>query len=273
MSNQSLQTALLQTLAFFDVMKFAPIAEECFFYLYQYDETVSFAEVEEVLSTLPRVRKIDTWYVFEGHEQLVSLRKTKELWSRQYWAKVDRWKWLCRFVPYLRKVYVCNNLSFDNVTKESDIDLFIVTAPNRLFITRIILTGLFHCFGIRRHDKKIAGRFCLSFWRDENGPEISSMKLSEDPYLFFWEKSLKLIYERKKSYEAQNDLVQKLENFLKNYQLQRIERKRLRLSDSSGIVALPTLLKLHDRDRRREIAEKWHECLISITDFEPAQSE
>lgn len=109
------------------------------------------------------------------------------------WRKVFRYAKFLRFVPFLRMVAVCNSLSFGLVDEKSDIDLFVVARRGRLFMARIFLTGLFCLLGVRRHGKKVAGRFCLSFFVDEDFLDLSRIALQDDVYLAYWIGNLKLI--------------------------------------------------------------------------------
>lgn len=106
------------------------------------------------------------------------------------WKKVFRYAKFLRFVPFLRMAAVCNNLSFGMVDEKSDIDLFIVTKKGRLFLARTIVTFIFSVLGVRRHGNKAAGRFCLSFFVDDEFLDFSKIALENDIYLAFWIKNL-----------------------------------------------------------------------------------
>lgn len=253
-----LYEAVLKTIALFDVLDFAGTSDEIHYYLYGGNQNVTLAEIEYVLENLEPVEKIENWYVMKGREKLALLRVEKMEWSKKYWDRARKWKWVFRLVPFLKKVYVCNNLAFNNVLQKSDIDLFIVTQKDRMFLARSILTFLCHILGIRRHGEKIAGRFCLSFWASEDAENFTSFALPEDPYLSLWHKSLVPIYESKAAVSpSEKNLNDTLENWIAGWQIKRIEEKRVRLSDPSGILATKKMLKFHDRDRRQEFYEAW----------------
>lgn len=46
--------------------------------------------------------------------------------------------------------------------EESDIDFYLVTAPNRLYLTRALIIVTVHLTGWRRYGSKIRGRICLN---------------------------------------------------------------------------------------------------------------
>jgi len=102
------------------------------------------------------------------------------------WSIAGKYLKYLRFIPFLNMVSVCNSLSFGTVNKNSDIDLFIVTEKNRLFITRTLLLILFHILGVRRHGNKIKNRICLSFFVDESNSNLQKIALKDDYYLVLW---------------------------------------------------------------------------------------
>ena len=97
---------------------------------------------------------------------------------------------ILRIIPFVKMVAICNNLSFGRVDEHSDIDIFVVAERGRLFFVRSFITFLLHISGVRRHGNKVAGRFCLSFFVDEEGTDLSKIALEKDIYLAFWVKNL-----------------------------------------------------------------------------------
>ncbi len=95
-----------------------------------------------------------------------------------------------RICPFLRMAAVCNNLAFGKIDERSDIDIFVIAKSGRLFFVRTFLTGFFHLFGVRRHGNKIAGRFCLSFFIDDDFLDLSKIAIENDIYLAYWLKTM-----------------------------------------------------------------------------------
>ncbi len=52
-------------------------------------------------------------------------------------------------------VAVVNSLAMHASDTDSDIDLFIVSDPNRMWLVRILSTFIFHILGVRRYGSKI----------------------------------------------------------------------------------------------------------------------
>jgi len=90
----------------------------------------------------------------------VSARKIK------YARKLAR---LFKFIPWVRFAAVSGAVSFGNAEEESDIDIFIVTAKNRLWLTRGIEAVLFYFLGVRRvlWKKQTKDKLCINFYTSE----------------------------------------------------------------------------------------------------------
>ena len=90
------------------------------------------------------------------------------------------------WIPGIRMIAVVNSLSMYATNKNSDIDLFIVTEKNRMWLVRVLLTFVFWMHGVWRHKKEIAGNFCLSFWMENEMMDMEKIALKNDVYLYFW---------------------------------------------------------------------------------------
>lgn len=97
-------------------------------------------------------------------------------------------------------VAICNTLSMYCSDTDSDIDLFIVTDPRRMWFVRILITGIFHILWVRRHGKKVTKRFCLSFFATTKGLDFNSFRLDHDIYLAYWIYYLKPISDKYNTY-------------------------------------------------------------------------
>lgn len=216
--------------------------------------------------------------------------------EKKLWTKAYKYVARLRIVPFLRMVAVCNSLAMGKIDENSDIDLFIIAKRGRLFIVRSFVTILLHIFGVRRHGKKIAGRFCLSFFIDDSSLDLSRIAIENDVYLAYWMKTLKPIIDdgvsmeflranswlsdyfeniipedhvlvpeekastnSKKTFENMfgGSVGQKLENFLKKWQTKRAHKKLGKLPDKSGIFIDDHILKFHNEDKRKIFTEKW----------------
>lgn len=104
---------------------------------------------------------------------------------------------LC-LIPGLKMIAVCNNLSFNQAKLDSDIDLFIITAKNRVWTVRFFSLLLLELLRLRPAFNKTGGskdKICLSFFISEDNVDLKKYKIcAQDDYLSFWIRQLKPLY-------------------------------------------------------------------------------
>ncbi|MBT3704856.1 hypothetical protein HOG17_03690 [Candidatus Peregrinibacteria bacterium] len=120
------------------------------------------------------------------------------------WDKVKKWVWLFQIIPFVKTVAVCNNLSFGIVDEKSDIDIFIITRRDRIFIAWAFSNLLLKIFKIRTDKDHVAGRFCLSFFVEEKSMNLSKISMKDDVYLAYWISRLVPIVDRGGTYKFLN---------------------------------------------------------------------
>lgn len=107
-------------------------------------------------------------------------------------ALIRRAEKFCRVLvkfPGIRRIWVCNSLSMNAADGDSDIDLFVETAPGMLWTGRVMTTLFFSLLGVRRHGNYVKGRFCLSFFAVENA-DLGKVAVEDDAYLYEWARRL-----------------------------------------------------------------------------------
>lgn len=110
-------------------------------------------------------------------------------------------------IPGVRMIAICNSLSMYATHQNSDIDLFVVTAPDRMWLVRIFSNIVVRLMGLRRpnlhkQDGTIAGKICLSFFCTTNALDFSKIAIEDDVYLFFWMRYLKVVIDHGSTYET-----------------------------------------------------------------------
>lgn len=137
--------------------------------------------------------------------------------ERKLWRKVTLYGFLLRVVPFVRMAAVSGGLSFGLANKGSDIDIFVITRPGRLYTARFFMNALLMMFGVRVFGENKASRFCLSFFVDEKNLDLSKVALNDsngqidDVYLAYWISKLKPVIDRRclKNFEPDNQWVLK----------------------------------------------------------------
>jgi len=101
----------------------------------------------------------------------------------------------------IEMIGIGNSISMNTAHKKSDIDLFIVTSPKRLWYVRVMLTFFFQIRGQRKTRRKHAGKFCLSFFCTTDWLNFSKFALEDDIYLYFWILYMKPIVNKNRTYQ------------------------------------------------------------------------
>lgn len=168
---------LLEIITYFDLFDY-PLKKE---------EILNFAKIQKEEWTNSKIEVKDNFYFLKGRSEIIETRRRREEHAKKLWKKTHFYIRFLKFVPFLKMVAVCNTLAFNHPEKDSDIDLFIVTGKNRLWTARVLTTFLLQILGVRRHGKKVSGRFCLSFWCTEETLDLEKIQIKpQDPYLAFW---------------------------------------------------------------------------------------
>lgn len=188
-----LTTAILRTMAYFDVLDYPLTATEVWRWLYRGPQetwNVTPEEVRATLNTLVANQRLGhdrDWYTLPGREAIVAVRAERLVRNEKKWKRAKSTARFLEVIPYVKLAAVVNTLAIDNARAESDIDFLIVTEPERIWIARLMVTGIVEMLGYRRHGEKIADRICLSFYLTTKGLNLSPLKLdADDPHFAFW---------------------------------------------------------------------------------------
>lgn len=115
-----------------------------------------------------------------------NIKNTPSKIEEDFYKKTEKYIKYIKWIPWLKMVWVWNSIAMNCASKNSDIDLFIVTSPNSMWLNRILITLIFQILWVRKTAKKHAWRFCLSFFATIDWLDFSLWKLENDIYLYFW---------------------------------------------------------------------------------------
>lgn len=292
-----LRESIYATVCFFDVFD-KPVHRRDF-YRYMFGAEVLQDEVDDFLMKEKRLGRRGEYYFLPRREETVAVCESRAPINDLYWKKVFRFIPKLHMVPFIQAVAVCNSLAFENCNSESDIDLFIITRKNRIFIARVLSGILLHILGVRRHGQKVAGRFCLSFYVAEDGMDLSTMMQDDEVYLYYWMRSLEFVYRRDdkifgRFYKKNRWFLKEVpggmgvmhaterswfsrmvcgfwevvlggrlgdfwESLLEKKHLKRFDKRKKELGPSSNVVVTKKMLKFHNIDRRNDFNRAFFE--------------
>lgn len=154
--------------------------------------------------------------------------------------------WLLGKIPFIKMVAVCNSLGYSNVREDSDIDLFVVAAKNRVWAARFLSVILIKFLNLRPREGRVRDTICMSFFVDEDNLNLEKFKIGEDDiYLTFWITQVFPIYDKGGIYERffeENGWVKKV---LPNAKKREVELSRVMQIKSNPPNPLPN--RVEDR--------------------------
>lgn len=189
-----LTTAILRTLAYFDVFDRPLTREELWRWLWP-DPAHPIGEVTigliEAALKGDELRGRAVWVgdmvTLPGHEEIVNVWKKRQPDNVRKWKRAESAARFLELVPFVKLVAVANTLAINNARPTSDIDFFIVTSGQHIWIARWLVTGIINLLGWRRHGTKITNRICLSFYITTDALDVAPLKSADpDPHFTFW---------------------------------------------------------------------------------------
>lgn len=302
---------ILSALAYYDAFEFPLTAQEIFLALPgDGGARPSFEELERSLAEAVRrgaAGSSEGLYFLPDREVAVASRKSRYLLAEGKYARVRSFFAIARFAPFLRAAFVCNTLARSYARVASDIDMFVVAAPGRIWLTRLFVTGLAAILRVRPTETESADKICLSFFVTEDALDLKPLTIVGDVYLPHWVQELYPVYDESGATRrlfAQNGwlrdvlpgtrvqapsrrravaprlvrvkrIVERALDAAFGDRLERWAERRQKAwmppalraaadSPESDVVLSDRILKFHDRDRRAEIRDAYHEKLSHV---------
>jgi len=203
--------ATLKTLVYSDIFDYPLKLDEIKKYLIG-------AKRKEIFIDRRQVEEKDGFYFLKGREKIVEVRKKREKWSRQKLVIAQRTAEKLKIISSIKMVGITGALAMDNCQEDDDIDLLIITANNRLWLTRLLIILLSPLLGIKRRkpkEKTVKNKICFNLFLEENHLKIQPESL----FLAHEICQVKPIFNKKNTYESfikENEWVLK---FLPNFTL------------------------------------------------------
>lgn len=194
-----LEEAILSALAYHDLFGFPLTAEEIRLALPRLEGSAP--RLEDVVRALAVLAAAgasgtrDGFHFLPGRERIVDDRRARYVIAERKFAIVRRFLLAARFAPWLRAVFVCNTLARSNARPESDLDLFIVTAPGRIWLARLLVAGLGALLRLRPTLERSADRLCFSFFATTEALGLRRFAVEDDVYLAHWLHDLHPVYD------------------------------------------------------------------------------
>lgn len=242
MNNLDLKKAIIKAIAYFDIFDYPLTLVEVHKWLYQPDQIYGLSEVLMELEKMSQIESKFGFYFLEGRQVIVRSRLDRyKLAEKKFKIALRAATWL-RWLAFVKMIAVCNNVGYNNASKESDIDFFIIVQKKHLWWTRLTVTLVTTLLGIRRKGDKVVDRVCLSFYISSDHLNLEDISLPQvDPYLIYWLATLAPIYDLD-SYDGFMQNNAWLKQYLPNLYPTKLNNRRL-IKDSFYISFLKSIYK------------------------------
>lgn len=238
------------------------------------------------LKNIKIIKKKRGYYFLINKESLVKIRKDRQKFSRKKMQLAGKTVKVLKIIPSVKFIGLTGALSMNNATQGDDIDLFIVTSPGLLWLTRFLSVILMELLRVRRRpdDISVNNKICLNMLADTN--HLALPLSDQDLYGAHEVFQLKPLFDRENIYARfiyennwafkylPNPRIRKsspnkiskinrkpfiilrlLEKILRSLQLNYMEKKRTSEIIGNG------LLKFHPRDARSWVMAEYRERL------------
>lgn len=233
--NTELAQSASKTLAYFDLFNYPLTKEELYDFLWQ-PPAVSYADFLLENRHAPAGLAITSkfgYFFLAGKEKNIELRRKRLVVSELKLKIARKAAKKLRSVPFLKAIFVCNSVGFEQAADASDIDFFIITDPGRIWIARFFANFILLLFGLRVTAKSAKNKICLSFFADSEHLDMSRVKtIEDDVYLVYWLCRLFPLYDPDNFFAKLSEANKWMKQFTPNFNPEVSAAGRLRVEDS-----------------------------------------
>ncbi|MFH1412642.1 MAG: hypothetical protein ABIG10_01260 [bacterium] len=177
------------------------------------------------------------FYYLQNH---IATRQHRYNISDKKFKRAKKITRLFSFLPWIRMVCLANIIGQHNLKDKGDIDLFIITKQNRIWITRQFCVMILKILRLRPTAKRFVNTICLSFMIDDHNLNLESLMLNQDAdnrdrYFTYWLAGIQPLY----GINAYNELIKQNQwiiSYLPNWQPAKPIYRRIVKDKSLNVV-------------------------------------
>lgn len=170
---ESPEGSILKVLAYFDIFQYPLLKSEIRQFMNQaVNEATMEASLQRLLAE-KNISRINDFYSLKSDFLLAEKRMRGNFRAEKLLPKATRiGRFLYKF-PYVRAIGISGSLSKQHADEKADIDFFVITKPNRLWIARTIM----HVF---KKFTFLTGRqhfYCMNYYVDEAALQVKDKNI------------------------------------------------------------------------------------------------
>jgi hypothetical protein len=200
-----IKKSILVTLAYFNRLKYPLTLPELARWIF-YPKKLSSFQLERELKGVELKEKVSTkngFYFLKEKEWLVDSRAEKYIIAQKKFKKALRIAKLLSCSPFIKGIAVSNSLSYNNASRNSDIDFAIIASRRRIWLARFLAVAPLKIFSLRPTEEDQEDKFCLSFFITEEEMDVRKLMINDcgewpDIHFIYWLASFVPLYDQGK---------------------------------------------------------------------------
>lgn len=181
---KTVESHILDVVRYFHIFQYAADERQLYTFL---SKKVSKNAFNEALEKLVRQKKLvkgemsmppGSIYAMGGHSILLKKRIARKVQTEKKLQNLKRYSHILHTSPWIRMVGISGSCSMDNAKANDDVDFFIITTKNRLWLGRAWAIVVAKLLGVHRsrRDRAVSGKACLNMFFDEQDLIIPESK-------------------------------------------------------------------------------------------------
>jgi len=119
-------------------------------------------------------------HALTAHQGILANFAKREIETEKKRAQIALYLSLLKLIPWIQYIGLTGSCGISNAAVYDDVDLMIITSPNRLFISRLIAISISLVLGLKRRRgvPSDPGKVCMNLWLDESDLRVPPSKRS-----------------------------------------------------------------------------------------------
>lgn len=179
-----MKNEIIKTLTYFSLFQYPPAFDEIYTFV---EKKTSIRTLKKYINTLVRNKKIvtqDGYFCSSTDKSIITQYQKRKSYSHKKIKKISFFTKVLALFPQIKLIGLSGSVAMMNAKQNDDIDLFIITARNRLFTGRFVALVMAQMLGLRRvrhSGNTIKDKICLNLFFDESNMVVP--KLKKTPYV------------------------------------------------------------------------------------------
>lgn len=184
----TLQESIYKTLYYFNLAYDAPLSLEQIHY-FLWKNKADIIDVSRALSVMEDVQQLNGYYVLKQFSGILDTVDERHKQFEIDWKKITNEIIRLSHIPFIRCVGISSRHALGLSKPNSDIDLFFIVKPNRLYFSRALLGLYLKMRGLKTNLNDRSGKICLGSFITSNCDNLKQLFFNDDYafiYKTFW---------------------------------------------------------------------------------------